>query len=89
MNEERAAKGRALLERLTNNPGAIDRFPERFRDFTPGTFVYQDSGMFERLGVQRIKAPASAGEHYLKRMGFRDAGGTWIREVAPSGPPAQ
>jgi len=68
---------------------SLDYVTERFRDFTPGTFVYQDSGMFERLGVQRIQAPASAGEHYLKKMGFRDAGGTWVREVAPTGPAAQ
>ncbi|MBX9606179.1 MAG: carboxymuconolactone decarboxylase family protein [Gammaproteobacteria bacterium] len=34
MSDDRAAKGRALLEKLTNNPGAIDRFPERFRDYT-------------------------------------------------------
>ena len=34
MSEEQAAKGRALLDRLTPNPGAIDRFPERFRRHT-------------------------------------------------------
>ncbi|HRY11722.1 MAG: hypothetical protein H6526_06090 [Actinobacteria bacterium] len=68
---------------------SLDYVTERFRDFTPGTFVYQDSGMFERLGVRKIQAPASAGEHYLKKMGFREDAGTWIREVAPTGPSAQ
>ena len=34
MSEEQAAKGRALLERLTTNPGAIDRFPPKFRQYT-------------------------------------------------------
>ncbi len=68
---------------------SLDYVTERFRDFTPGTFVYRDSGMFERLGVRRIQAPASAGEHYLTRMGFRNAGDVWVREVAPTRPPAQ
>jgi len=34
MSEEQMSKGRALLERLSTNPGAIDRFPERFRRYT-------------------------------------------------------
>ena len=34
MSEEQAAKGRALLERLTATPAALDRFPERFRNYT-------------------------------------------------------
>ena len=34
MSEDQAAKGRALLERLTGNPAAIERFPEPFRRYT-------------------------------------------------------
>ena len=34
MSDDKAAKGRALLERLTTNPGALDRFPEPFRRHT-------------------------------------------------------
>ena len=34
MSEDQAAKGRALLERLTGSPGAIERFPEPFRRYT-------------------------------------------------------
>jgi hypothetical protein len=68
---------------------SLDYVTERFRDFTPGTFVYQDSGMFERLGVRQIQAPASAGEHYLKKMGFREAEGAWVRDVVPTGPAGQ
>lgn len=68
---------------------SLDYVTERFRDFTPGTFVYQDSGIFERLGVTRVKAPASAGEAYLRKMGFRDSGGAWVRDVSPTGAPGQ
>ncbi|MCU0279841.1 MAG: hypothetical protein MUE31_13255 [Candidatus Nanopelagicales bacterium] len=68
---------------------SLDYVTERFRDFSPGTFVYEDSGMFERLGVTRVTAPASAGEAYLKKMGFRDSSGAWVRDVAPTGSPGQ
>ncbi len=60
---------------------SLDYVTPRFRDFTPGTFVYQDSGLFERLGVQRIEAPRSSGEKYLHTMGFHEQDGTWVRDV--------
>ncbi len=60
----------------------LDYVTERFRDFTPGTFVYRDSGMFERLGVRRIQAPATSGPKYLQRMGFQEQDGAWLRDVA-------
>ncbi|MBK6763356.1 MAG: hypothetical protein IPG68_08810 [Micrococcales bacterium] len=63
---------------------SLDYVTERFRDFSPGTFVYQDSGMFERLGVRRVHAPASAGPQYLQRMGFRQEGEDWVRDVTPT-----
>jgi hypothetical protein len=62
---------------------SLDYVTPRFRDFTPGTFVYEDSGIFERLGVQRIQAPR-CDTGYLKRMGFRQEQGDWVRDVAPS-----
>jgi len=34
MSNDKAAKGRALLERLTDNPDAVERFPEPFRTYT-------------------------------------------------------
>jgi 4-carboxymuconolactone decarboxylase len=34
MSDDQAAKGRALLERLTPNAAAIERFPEPFRRYT-------------------------------------------------------
>lgn len=60
---------------------SLDYVTERFRDFSPGTFVYEDSGMFERLGVKRIQAPGSSGDKYLHKMGFREQNGAWLRDV--------
>ncbi len=62
----------------------LDYVTERFRDFAPGLFVYQDSGLFERLGASRIQAPASAGAPYLRAVGFQEQDGAWIRPVASS-----
>ena len=60
---------------------SLDYVTERFRDFTPGRFVYEDSGMFERLGVSKIQAPATTGPKYLQKMGFHQEDGGWVRDV--------
>lgn len=64
---------------------SLDYVTPRFRDFTPGKFVYDDSGIFERLGVRRIQAPR-CDPGYLKKMGFHPEQGTWVREVSRPGP---
>jgi hypothetical protein len=60
----------------------VDYATERFRDFSPGRFVYNDSRLFERLGVSRIQAPTATDTHYLSEMGFTQQDGRWIRPVA-------
>lgn len=65
----------------------LDWVSPRFRDFTPGEFVYRDSGIFSALGLDRLVVPGSEpGNHaYLERMGFvPDGAGGWVREVAPA-----
>ncbi|MEZ5185179.1 MAG: hypothetical protein R2720_05490 [Candidatus Nanopelagicales bacterium] len=59
---------------------SLDYVTERFRDFSPGKFVYRDSGIFERLGVDRIQAPPTETD-YFQKMGFRRQDGNWVREV--------
>ncbi|QAY62943.1 hypothetical protein ET495_06465 [Xylanimonas allomyrinae] len=61
----------------------LDWVTKRFRDFTPGEFVYRRSGIFASRGYTRlvIRSPARTDEHYLTRVGFtRDADG-WSRPV--------
>ncbi len=60
---------------------SLDYVTERFRDYTPATYVYEDSGMFEQLGVRRIHVPGTADHKYLRRMGFHQQEGEWVREV--------
>jgi hypothetical protein len=61
----------------------LDYVTPRYRDFTPGEFVYGGSGMFVQHGVRRLVADPelAAQTAYLSRMGFRDEAGAWVREV--------
>jgi hypothetical protein len=62
----------------------LDYVTPRFRDFTPGEFVYARSGVFTEHGVRRLVVDdeLAAQTQYLARVGFHDDGGTWVREVA-------
>jgi len=62
----------------------LDYVSKRFRDFTPGEFVYRRSGVFAQAGFRRLVAPADIADpqDYFARVGFRPDGGAWVREVA-------
>lgn len=64
----------------------LDYVTQRFRDFTPGQFVYQRSGVFAEHGVRRLVADAglSTQTSYLRRVGFRPEDGAWVRDVVPA-----
>ena len=59
----------------------LDWVTPRFRDFTPGEFVYRRSGVFAAHGFRRLVAPTGATD-YLTRVGFRLEADRWVREVA-------
>ena len=63
----------------------LDWVSPRFRDFTPGEFVYQRSGAFEAKGITRIEVrdPQASSLDYLKRVGFAPDGTVWVRSLAP------
>lgn len=61
----------------------LDWVKERFRDFSPGEFVYRESQVladagFERLEVIPHKATDTA---YLTRVGYTSAGSRWVRDT--------
>jgi hypothetical protein len=63
----------------------LDWVTPRFRDFTPGEFVYRRSGVFAAHGLRRlVTSPVRADREYLERVGFRPAAGGWEREVEPA-----
>ena len=59
----------------------LDWVTPRFRDFTPGEFVYRRSGVFAAHGFQRLVV-ADGQADYLTRVGFRQEPDGWVREVA-------
>jgi len=67
----------------------LDYVTPRFRDFTPGEFVYRRSGVFARHGFRRLVVPPDVvgARDYYARVGFTPADGGWVREVedAPVG----
>jgi len=63
----------------------LDYVTQRYRDFTPGEFVYRDSGVFASHGFRRLVlggAPTTESRAYLERVGFRPTADGWEREVA-------
>jgi len=67
---------------------ALDWVTPRFRDFTPGEFVYRDSDVFARHGLRRLVVPTAppGATAYLERVGFRRVDDTgWERLVPTAG----
>lgn len=64
----------------------MDYVTERFRDFTPGEFVYRRSGVFPAKGFSTLRLVDDvAREHaYYAEVGFRKVDGHWERPVAPA-----
>jgi len=61
----------------------LDYVTERFRDFTPGEFVYRQSGIFPAKGFTRLRLveDVAGSRDYYQRVGFHEVGGRWERPV--------
>lgn len=64
----------------------LDYVTPRFRDFTPGEFVYGRSGVFAGTGLRSLVVVDDARDSgdYLERVGFERVGGRWRRDVEPA-----
>lgn len=62
----------------------LDWVKERFRDFSPGEFVYRESHVLAEAGFEHLEViPHSATDTaYLTRVGYTDTGDRWVRDVA-------
>ncbi len=58
----------------------LDYVTQRFRDFTPGEFVYQRSHLFTDRGFRRVLTPPGMVTPYYDRLGFRKAGDSYVLE---------
>jgi hypothetical protein len=61
----------------------LDYVTPRFRDFTPGEFVYRRSGVFVRHGFRRLVVPRDVvgSQDYYERVGFTPTDDAWVRDV--------
>jgi hypothetical protein len=55
----------------------LDYVTRRFRDFTPGEFVYRSSRLFTDRGFRRVITPAGMVAPYYARLGFRPDGDSY------------
>lgn len=56
----------------------LDYVTKRFRDFTPGEFVYQRSRLFTDRGFRRVVTPPGMVAPYYERLGFRKDGDSYV-----------
>ena len=60
----------------------LDYVTPRYRDFSPGEFVWRRSGLLAARGVRRVVTrPGMVGAYY-DRLGFRRDGDSYVLEVA-------
>ncbi len=75
----------AMVARNAGNGTAqveLDYATPRFRDFTPGEFVFRRSGLFRDRGYQRVLTPPGMVEPYYAELGFARADDRYVLEVA-------
>ena len=59
----------------------LDYVTPRFRDFSPGEFVFRRSGLFRDHGFRRVLTPAGMVAPYYGRLGMRRDGDSYILDV--------
>lgn len=66
----------------------LDYVTQRFRDFTPGEFVYRRSRLFTDRGFRRVVSPPGMVAPYYHRLGFHRHGDAYVLDLpapAPAG----
>ncbi|BCJ50666.1 hypothetical protein Asp14428_21410 [Actinoplanes sp. NBRC 14428] len=64
----------------------LDYVTQRYRDFTPGEFVYRRSHYFTDRGCRRVITPPGMLAPYYGRLGFRREGESYVLDLADSSP---
>lgn len=59
----------------------LDYVTPRYRDFSPGEFVWRDSGLLAGRGIRRVVTPPGMIGPYYDRLGFRHVGDAWELEI--------
>ncbi len=59
----------------------LDYVTRRFRDFSPGEFVWRGSGLLRGLGIARVVTSPSMVNPYYERLGFRREGASYVLTI--------
>jgi hypothetical protein len=59
----------------------LDYVTPRYRDFSPGEFVWRRSGVFTDLGIRRVTTPPNMIGAYYDRVGFRSTGDGYVLDL--------
>jgi hypothetical protein len=59
----------------------LDYVTQRFRDFTPGEFVYKRSRLFTERGFRKVITPPGMLAPYYDRLGFRREGASFALDL--------
>ncbi|WP_027344728.1 hypothetical protein [Hamadaea tsunoensis] len=60
----------------------LDYVTQRFRDFTPGEFVYRQTALFTGRGFRTLRTPPHMVAPYYGRLGFRRTGDGYSLDLA-------
>ncbi|SCG45312.1 hypothetical protein [Micromonospora zamorensis] len=68
----------------------LDYVTPKFRDFTPGEFVYRRSHLFTERGFRQVVSPPRMVAPYYHRLGFRREGDSYVLDLptTPAADPA-
>lgn len=55
----------------------LDYVTPKYRDFTPGEFVFRRSGLFRERGFATVRTPPGMVAPYYERLGFTPEGASW------------
>jgi hypothetical protein len=59
----------------------LDYVTPRYRDFSPGEFVWREHGLLRGRGVRRVVSPPDMVDAYYGRIGFRHEGDSWVLDL--------
>jgi hypothetical protein len=62
----------------------LDYVTRRYRDFSPGEFVWRQSGVLRDLGIARVVTSPTMVDPYYERVGFRREGSSYVLGVTSS-----
>nr|WP_216658970.1 hypothetical protein [Nocardioides sp. zg-1230] len=59
----------------------LDYVTPRYRDFSPGEFVWRKSGLLASRGIRQVVTPPGMVGAYYDRLGFQPRGDRWVLKV--------